>query len=201
MVKPQTRTLDSYNLTPTPAHLSYDNADTDQQHKKQKQRPRDLSLPDLLAYYTDERGYWIGPVNVENRPWIRWQSKMHLAYRLKLELAGHDLTGQCVLHRDDNPLNMNLSNLRIGSHAENMADMVAKGRNRSPRPRIKGAEAAAIMQMEALGIPVLQIAKQFGRSYGKLLAFIRRTKAKQALRDSQRNAQASLCFPESLTPA
>lgn len=195
--------MDSYNLTSIPAHQGYDNTDTNQQqqHKKRKQRPRDLSLPDLLAHYTDERGYWIGPVNVDNRPWVIWQGKMHLAYRLKMGLAGSDLTGKCVMHLDDDPLNMNLSNLRIGSNADNVADRDAKGRNRVPRPRIKGAEAAAIMQMEALGIPVLQIAKQFGRSYGKLLAFIRRTKAKQALRDSQGNAQASLCFPESLTPA
>ena len=38
--------------------------------------------------------------------------------------------GLFVCHRDDDPLNVNLDNLFLGTHSDNMQDMLAKGRGR-----------------------------------------------------------------------
>lgn len=39
---------------------------------------------------------------------------------------------QCVLHKDDNPLNNTVDNLFIGNHSDNMKDMTNKWRNKYP---------------------------------------------------------------------
>ena len=52
-----------------------------------------------------------------------------LAHRVSYELsAGVALTEQQVLHRCDTPACVNPSHLFLGNHADNMADMKAKGR-------------------------------------------------------------------------
>ncbi|MBL8924116.1 MAG: HNH endonuclease [Myxococcaceae bacterium] len=43
---------------------------------------------------------------------------------------GEVKTGQCVLHRCDVPACINPDHLFVGSHADNTADMLRKGRNR-----------------------------------------------------------------------
>ena len=50
------------------------------------------------------------------------------------EIAGTDYRGTCVLHHCDVPLCVRPGHLFLGSNADNMADMVAKGRG----PDMKG---------------------------------------------------------------
>lgn len=59
------------------------------------------------------------------------KGKLYRAHRLAYALnAGIDPStmGGVVLHSCDQPLCINPAHLRLGTHSENMADMVAKGR-------------------------------------------------------------------------
>jgi hypothetical protein len=64
-----------------------------------------------------------------------------LAHRISYELAhGPVPDGLMLLHKCDNPSCINPQHLRVGTQAENVADMMAKGReNRDPRPYHRGA--------------------------------------------------------------
>lgn len=90
-------------------------------------------------------------------PWTRSRSqrgyglasiggKHILAHRAAFSLTfGEPLPGFYIYHRCDNPVCCNPGHLFVGTPADNMADMVAKGRGRHPGPRMPllGARAAA----------------------------------------------------------
>ena len=58
------------------------------------------------------------------------------AHRVAWELTNGPIPkGLNVLHRCDNPVCVRPSHLFLGTQADNIADMVSKGRNRSPLER------------------------------------------------------------------
>ena len=63
---------------------------------------------------------------------VNFDGKSLLAHRIAFEIfKGVDPKGNCVCHTCDNPSCINVSHLFLGSQAENMADMKAKGRRKN----------------------------------------------------------------------
>lgn len=73
---------------------------------------------------------WIGAKFACGYGQLRIQGKLRYAHRLAYELKyGSLLPGFEVCHRCDTPLCVNPAHLVLGTHADNMHDMVAKGRS------------------------------------------------------------------------
>lgn len=100
------------------------------------------------------------------------------------------------MHIDDNPLNVRLDNLRVGTQAENMADMAQKGRGHTAS-RFKATEIAAIVRQRKMGGSINQIAHATGRSRKAVSALLKR----MPLKDSQEPVQGILGFTGSITSA
>ncbi len=72
---------------------------------------------------------WKGHILVSGYGGVKWKSKNVRAHRLAWELThGKIPDGMCVLHTCDNPPCCNPNHLFIGTHQENMQDMVNKKR-------------------------------------------------------------------------
>lgn len=183
--------MTSYNLTTLPA----DTHSHVTPHKKRR-RPRGASLEDSIALYEDETGHWTGACDSDGYPVLYWKGKTQPVHRLRAELAGWDIEGKVVMHIDDNPLNVRLDNLRVGTQAENMADMAQKGRGHTAS-RFKATEIAAIVRQLKMGVSINQLARATGRSRKAIRALLSRI----ALIDSQEPAQGLLGFTGSITTA
>lgn len=75
---------------------------------------------------------WIGSASARyGSVWDR--SKVARAHRVVFRMTGRHLPDDReLLHSCDVPLCVNPDHLTVGTHAENMADMVTKGRGRAP---------------------------------------------------------------------
>lgn len=72
---------------------------------------------------------WTGCVNTDGYGTIRMRGKAISAHRVAWILTHSEIPqGQQVLHRCDNPACFDPAHLFLGTHADNMADMLAKNR-------------------------------------------------------------------------
>lgn len=102
---------------------------------------------------------------------IRVGGGMIKTHRYAYEYAyGPILAGLCVCHSCDEPKCVRLEHLFLGTHAENMADMVRKGRQRclsgENNKNAKLTNAAIVLMREArsAGEPRKALATRFGVS-------------------------------------
>lgn len=94
---------------------------------------------------------------------------------------GVELGELCACHRCDNRLCCNPRHLFAGTHAENHADCVAKGRNRgtslkgasSPRAKLTDEQVRAIRARAAGGERCASLAREFGLAHPNVARIIK----------------------------
>lgn len=122
---------------------------------------------------------WLGRSRVRDYGRLKVAGRNVLAHRLAFEQKhGRIDLGAKVLHRCDNPSCVNPDHLFAGSQIDNIADMVAKGRNR-PSPDRGSAKGSAKLT-ESL-IPAIRADRRryrdIGASYAVSLSTICNIKA------------------------
>lgn len=125
---------------------------------------------------------WLGtPSGRNGYGQIRIDGRLRQAHRVMYALAhGAVPPGRIVMHSCDTPLCVNPSHLRSGTHADNMADMKAKGRSRAPRgvqsPNAKMTEGM-VREMRSLystgEYSQRHLAKIFGISQARVSKIVR----------------------------
>lgn len=143
---------------------------------------RPANTPDVLWGKVDKRGEdecwnWLGYKNKEGygRTWIN--DRGYYAHRVIFNLAfPNTITLEApartsdvgfLLHTCDNPSCCNPKHLFVGTHADNMADKVAKGRSpdfsggKGPRCKLSMAQAEEIRELRKQGISARELAQRY----------------------------------------
>jgi len=111
-------------------------------------------------------------------PWLRgrdtkgygnvyWGKRMQRASRVAYELTrGPIPAGHEIRHRCDNPICVRPDHLETGTHADNMRDMVDRGRStsgaRNPNVKLTPEAVQAIRRERAAGRVLREIAAEYG---------------------------------------
>lgn len=114
---------------------------------------------------------WLAHANWGGYGFFRVGSKMELAHRVSWVLLNGQIPADLwVLHKCDNRLCVNPAHLFLGTHADNMRDMAAKGRGKSnPHAgtsskwaKLTDADVLSAIRRVAAGESRRAVAKSFG---------------------------------------
>lgn len=154
---------------------------------------RPANTPDVLWSKVDKRGEddcwnWLGYKNKDGygRTWINdcgyyaHRVIFDLAYPNTINLRAPKRTSDSgfLLHTCDNPSCCNPKHLFIGTHADNMADKVAKGRSpdfsgdKGPRCKLSMSQANEIRKLRKDGISAKKLAEMYGISLPSIKSII-----------------------------
>jgi len=115
---------------------------------------------------TDSCWLWTGRVKSAKKPYGGFdiEGRKVRAHRFSYELHfGPIPDGLCVCHTCDNPRCVNPDHLWLGTHQDNLADMVAKGR----QARGSGNGKAKLTEADVLAIRASSLGqRKLGRIYG-----------------------------------
>lgn len=132
--------------------------------------PNRQSLEEKLARHRVVRDGcwgWAASKSAYGYGWVRHGSKTLLAHRAAYEVAhGPIPDGMVVRHSCDNPECTNPAHLLLGTHADNVADKVARGRQhrgeKHPFTKVKDADLQVARQLRAQGMSWASISRRFG---------------------------------------
>jgi len=169
-----------------------------QERKRNGEGPRPpgkpANTPDVLWSKVDKRGEdecwnWMGYKNEDGYGRVQIKEWAYFAHRVIFNLVNpgiielnapksYDETG-FLLHTCDNPSCCNPKHLWVGTHAENMADKVAKNRQNKfpadtgPRCKLTMQQAREARKLRKEGIPTRELARRFGISLPSMKTLIR----------------------------
>lgn len=146
------------------------------------------SLKEAVLHYTPkglkkrECWYWRGAYHPKGYGWFRHANKNRLAHRAAWEVhhgapPDKDL---CVCHKCDNRGCVNPSHLFLGTHQDNVDDMMKKGRGnwakgeKSGNSSLSEKDVAKIRELYSKGKVQGALAKQFGVNISTVGSIIRR---------------------------
>lgn len=135
----------------------------------------DRSIPEpntgcwIWLYASNDSGGGYGSVNIGGKMRGAHRAAYECANGVKLDSAVY------VCHRCDVSMCVNPAHLFLGTHLENMADCVRKGRNRFPVMVGEDCHKAKLTEADVTSIrtssrPALQMAKEFGVSRDTIYA-------------------------------
>jgi len=116
----------------------------------------------------DECWEWKPTLNTDRYCTFSIQGRSYKAHRIAYQLAIGDIpSGLCVCHSCDNPVCVNPAHLWLGTHAENMADMMRKGRQKTwdkdPNTKLTPDDVRAIHRSYRRGlVSMREVGERFG---------------------------------------
>ncbi len=124
----------------------------------------------------DECWHWTGKLNPNGYGSMTYAGFTHIASRLSWALAnGRSPANLLVCHTCDNPPCVNPAHLFLGSHGDNVRDMVAKGRHVRPDRdeanigRMRGAKSNFAILTEA-DVPIIRARRAKGERFKDIAA-------------------------------
>lgn len=147
---------------------------------KRKYVPRSFTLRQRLDFYSNRSPNgcleWTGCDDGRaGYGKLRWQGRMQYAHRLAWEDAhGPIPLGLEPRHTCDNPPCIDLANLELGTHAQNVADSFARGRaskrtgEANNAARLTTGQVEEIRRLHAAGSTGAALARQFGMSRSQI---------------------------------
>jgi hypothetical protein len=124
---------------------------------------------------------WMGFVRPNGYGTIHLDRKREYAHRVSWRIHRGEIPhGLFVLHKCDVRCCVNPDHLFLGTAADNAADMVAKGRDRRPLPKLTASQVGEIRARVAGGVVQASLAREYGVSKATVCLIVSRQKWSQA---------------------
>jgi hypothetical protein len=109
--------------------------------------------------------YWNGKPNNYGYGQVRWNKRHGLAHRIVFWLVNGEIPeGAMVLHRCDNRMCVNPEHLYLGDNAQNVADMMERGRSCKGRERPRRLSPDDVRSIRQSPKPGVELAREYGVS-------------------------------------